>query len=67
MNAQPHTPPAAPAPDFDLDALCAKARADLADDIGLDVAIAAVEVARDFWRLRRRLLGGLQPAQGGAA
>lgn len=46
----PEQPQRAP---FDLDALCAKARADLADDIGLNAAIAAMEVAKEFYMLRK--------------
>lgn len=49
-----NTPHAAPA--FDLDALCTKARADLVDDICLNASIAALEVAMDFNRARKRLL-----------
>lgn len=48
--------PAAAAPAFDLDALCARAREDLADDTALNAAIAAVEVAQAFWHLRKRVV-----------
>lgn len=44
------------APAFDLDALCAQARADLADDIGLHAIIVSVEVADAFYRARQHHL-----------
>lgn len=49
----PEQPQRAP---FDLDALCAQARADLADDIGLNAAIASVEIAKEFYLLRKSVL-----------
>lgn len=50
----PETSPPQRAP-FDLDALCAQARADLAHDIGLNAAIAAMEVAKGFRLLRKNV------------